>query len=282
MFVADHCFRIGSEHKICQDYATTKIFNKEGIEIVYGIVADGCSSSKNVDIGARIITLATQSIIENLDVMKMTLEEIHNEIVLELHKYPCMHDLIVNCSMDSTLIFFIATPEDYRVCFFGDGSCYIEDQGHKVVHSVNYGDNAPPYISYSLEPARNEAYLGRYGNTSSNISTWNFDEEGEHPILLESKSTINYKPHHEIRGKSSELNEIAIFSDGISSFRETAGRRFLGPNAMITPYIEFPIRSGVFVLRNFNAQDKQNSKSGIEHIDDLACASLLRRIRWEK
>lgn len=280
MFVVDHCFKIGSEHKVCQDYATSGIIGNEDIQ--YGIVTDGCSSSKNVDIGSRILALATRSVIESMNVMDMSIDKIHRAIISEINRYPIIDRLISECSMDSTLVFFIANASEYRVLFFGDGSCYLEEDGNNIVHTINYGDNAPPYISYSLEKSRELMYYNKYGKGSSNKIMWNMNDPNVPSIIEDSVNTLIETPYFEIRGHVEKLNEIAIFSDGISSFRHISNRKFIDTNEVIMPYVTYPIRNGVFVLRNFNAQDKSNMKNGIEHIDDLSCASMIRRVKWEK
>jgi len=48
---ADHHYEIGSSHVACEDYAMSG--TQEGL--TYAILSDGCSASKDSDVGARIL-----------------------------------------------------------------------------------------------------------------------------------------------------------------------------------------------------------------------------------
>ena len=51
----DFYCEIGDSHVACEDYALAGKINDN---ISYAIVADGCSSSPNVDVGARVLAHA--------------------------------------------------------------------------------------------------------------------------------------------------------------------------------------------------------------------------------
>src|SRR3954469_11076065 len=53
---ADHAFFIGNTHTVCQDYAMSGV-TEDG---AYAIVCDGCSSSPEVDFGARALALSAK------------------------------------------------------------------------------------------------------------------------------------------------------------------------------------------------------------------------------
>lgn len=282
MFQVDHCFRIGHDHKVCQDYATSGKYVHDGVEYVYGIVADGCSSSPNVDVGARFITLAAQTVLELPGIMTKSLVCIATDILQELSKYPCIDRLVQNCSMDSTLVLFIADDKNYRVIFCGDGSCHIEDNGSREAYTVSYSQNTPPYLGYILDSERHVGYNEQLGETNTSIIRWDINDPNISKIISDCNYTIKANAYHEIKGEVEQLNEISIFSDGISSFTHTLRRSMIDTNEMIRKYTEYPIRNGVFVQRNFNYSDKQNTKQSIVHSDDLSCASMIRRVKWEK
>ena len=83
---ADAYFEIGATHLVCQDYALAFANN----EYAYAIVSDGCTSSPNTDIGARLISVIAKDAINYLyqrghyDIATssehvITLKESHNQ-----------------------------------------------------------------------------------------------------------------------------------------------------------------------------------------------------------
>src|SRR5437868_4207156 len=58
---SDCAFQIGAAHTVCQDYAVAH----SGVP-AYAILADGCSSSPDTDIGARLLVKAAQTVIDTL------------------------------------------------------------------------------------------------------------------------------------------------------------------------------------------------------------------------
>ncbi len=55
----DCFYSIGHSHKVCEDYALSGTI---GDTLAYAVVCDGCSSSKQVDVGARL--LAHNTVVE--------------------------------------------------------------------------------------------------------------------------------------------------------------------------------------------------------------------------
>ena len=58
----DCYYEIGHSHIFCEDYALAGIVNNIG----YAIVSDGCSSSDNVDVGARVLAHIAKVFLRNL------------------------------------------------------------------------------------------------------------------------------------------------------------------------------------------------------------------------
>ena len=53
---ADHYYTIGNSHSVCQDYAISGLVENGA----YAILSDGCSSSPDVDVGARMLSLSAK------------------------------------------------------------------------------------------------------------------------------------------------------------------------------------------------------------------------------
>ena len=56
----DHLLKKGKTHKICEDYIISG-YNPAP----YIILSDGCSSSKNTDVGARVLCHVAKQYLEN-------------------------------------------------------------------------------------------------------------------------------------------------------------------------------------------------------------------------
>jgi len=59
---SDSQYLIGHSHHVCEDYALSGFYN--GLH--YAIVADGCSASKDVDIGARVLAKSAEGVIRSV------------------------------------------------------------------------------------------------------------------------------------------------------------------------------------------------------------------------
>jgi hypothetical protein len=60
---ADSYFEIGSTHQVCQDYALAYASD----DFAYAIMSDGCTSSLNTDIGARLVSVIARDAINYLN-----------------------------------------------------------------------------------------------------------------------------------------------------------------------------------------------------------------------
>ena len=282
MFEVNHCFEIGSSHIICQDYALSGQIELDGVVYHYGIVCDGCSSSKDTDVGSRYLAMATRKILNielknDPNIANIKADVIANKIIQEASKYNDSEILLKNCSYDSTLLFFIADDKNYRVFFFGDGCAYIDDNG-KHLYSLEYAENAPPYLSYRLYNDRLFGYGGKYGQTNKNLNVWNVDDINHPSLRTQSFTKIVDDPYLDLIGDVETLKQISLFTDGIFSF-ERVDQKGLNKVSFIDAsidYVNYPVKKGEFTIRNFKFNAKNNLKNGIRHFDDLSCVSIVR------
>jgi len=240
MYNTDSFFTIGSTHKVCEDYSSNGVING----VYYAIVSDGCSSSKNTDIGARLLTLcATQVIRENGICFNVGNFE---ELLLGKLRSSMLLLNLPSTVFDATLIVAMATESMGVVYSWGDGVISIDG----IHHDIQYSSNAPYYLSYKLDPNRDAAYEKQLcqGFTKSigEIRT---------PIAL-------YAEYPQ---------KIVVMSDGIQQF-------FKGNDIvdMVDEAVSFPSIRGVFLQKKLNLLKRFLVTNGIHHKDDFSMAAIVR------
>ncbi|KKK85109.1 hypothetical protein LCGC14_2776610, partial [marine sediment metagenome] len=180
----DHFMEIGSSHKVCEDYILS------GMDPVpHVILADGCSSSENTDVGARLLCyVAKQYLNVHLKAgIDLNWETAGRVIIHETEEIAWNMGLNAN-ALDATLIMAWVEDNFIRVFMYGDGHIIFmrktDVEECSVYHQeTNFRSNAPYYLSYSLDSEKRKQYEDLFGikdgkNITQYIKTgsiWNFD-----------------------------------------------------------------------------------------------------------
>jgi hypothetical protein len=109
---ADAFFRMGSHHKVCQDYAVSGIFAGRP----YAMLADGCSSSQDTDYGARFLVSAASRRLHRLVDGLIEAKDIITDAVAMARVVG-----VSQRSLDATLLCAIGGDFGGRVIQSGDG-----------------------------------------------------------------------------------------------------------------------------------------------------------------
>lgn len=266
-----HCFEIGSTHLVCQDYCLSGSFEKENKTYYYGILSDGCSSSKNTDVGSRLLTFHSLNILKTFpdEIISglFKLDRIKDLILKQIEVNNLFKDLINENVYDATLLMFLSDEDSVRVMTFGDGNVYCLSD-NIICDTYEYESNAPLYISYYLNNRRYEGYMNSFGDKGFSI-------KGNNPQEMNCKDS-----YQDYLFKMENRFKLALFSDGLSTFRYSANSEKQLVSISISDsfdrYLAFPQVFGNFVERNFNFNKKANIKKSIEHFDDLSCVSLVK------
>ncbi len=142
---------IGKEHNANQDFVIT---GKN-----YGVIADGCSSSKYSEVGTRVILqlyggIPTCNEEEKFEENITYIMEMLISLLQKYNKEICNNgnyttDLLMN-NLFFTLLACFEKKDEYVIYMLGDG--YIITQNKlgvfSYIHSV-YSQNKPPYIVYN-------------------------------------------------------------------------------------------------------------------------------------
>lgn len=269
-------FQIGHDHAFlgCQDYCLVGEVNGE----TYAILADGCSASPDVDIGARILALAAKEIIiaSHNPEMKSdlsTYESFGKACVTKARSiysnFPNFHPL----GLDATLLVLRVKDQNLRAYIYGDGAILYKSGNQFMGYKVELTTGAPDYLSYTIDPIRLEEYR-KFNSARGGIKKLTCVSTAVNNQIEE--ISIDYNPFDPIDLKRPVQTGdiVAISSDGIGSFRK-ADNTPIDWIEIGNEFIGYKNTTGVFVKRRINAFKKKCAKEGTTHADDISVASII-------
>src|SRR5687767_4212886 len=181
---ADCVFTIGFTHSICQDYAVAVPgFTSNGVEAgPYIALSDGCSSSPDTDVGARLLTRATRRILSG----GMDVTELHKQSAgLALHWANILG--LPAQSVDGTLLTAHLNRDDLIIGCSGDGVVVLETRDGRVdVHAISSPSGYPFYPCYVHQPERLDELIAR-GRTYKELKHFR-RASAEEPLTLVNES----------------------------------------------------------------------------------------------
>jgi len=285
---ADSAFQIGAAHAVCQDYSRAGAVlptalpqgfatpQQEGRP--YVILSDGCSSSPDTDIGARLLVKAAeQTLLGRGSATTLELAKIHREAARLALTWAELLGLPPQ-AVDATLLSAHLDGEELVVGCSGDGVICLQTWAGAVeVYSISYASGYPLYPAYTHQPARLLALkeAGRSGKEVTRFRSASIKEclqpsgtsGGDSLTEVFTVSAANYK-------------YVALFSDGIHSFFNAGqdgsdGRGEAVPlDEPLRSLISFKSTRGAFVGRRMKRFLKDCRNRGWQHLDDLAFGAL--------
>lgn len=266
MIQVDDFLTIGKSHKICEDYVVS------GTDpIPHIIVSDGCSSSKGTDMGSRILCfLAKQYLIQRKNYLNHLDSDMMGQWIINNAELTAKQLGLDRSSLDATLIVAIVIEGRFEAHIFGDGAIISKSSfGNYSIHEVSYTPNAPYYLSYLVDPSRDEQYHSmkvkkfiKKTTTCSPDST-SFEWAYDNPFNL-SFGLEGWK-------------SIAVCSDGIESFLES--NEPVEIEKAIEPFLAFKNTKGEFLKRRAGSKKgamNELKESGVENFDDLSMGVFLK------
>lgn len=266
MLNTDIFLKIGDSHKVCEDYII-----KGYLPVPFIILSDGCSSSNNTEMGARILChLAKQYMyyrgidLYDLDYYKMGAWVIHNAELTARQL-----GLKVSC-LDATLIVSYELDNTVYVYMYGDGAVITQDEGGTIqVDHIEFTNNAPYYLSYLIDEFRDEIYHENKNSKSLHMTyadgSSNFDDMAYDAKIIH-KYSLSAHPN------------IFICSDGIDSFikKDPNQREIVKPLEVLPPMMAFKNVKGEFLKRRMKRALKDLESQSIVHYDDLSIGAYTR------
>ncbi|UCE66563.1 MAG: protein phosphatase 2C domain-containing protein [Candidatus Zixiibacteriota bacterium] len=253
MIYFDKFSKIGGTHSENQDYSIVGNENNPFI-----MVLDGCSSSKDVSVGARILGHCM------IDFMRYY--EYDTKAKLAAMKAGMLvknMGLPTNC-LDATLMYAYIEGDLIKICIWGDGCIVIKSKidGIKII-DIKYTIEMPYYISYQVDKERDNIYK-------------QYAEETKLKKIIERNSEIEMKSdyinplcHLSIDILKNDIEYILLCTDGIFSFNNDI---ILRCDLINSPILQFKNLKGEFVQRRLKRMFKENQ--GLTHYDDLTIAGM--------
>lgn len=258
--------------KSCQDYAICSEYNDPD---PFLIICDGCGSSKNTDIGARLIAHCAKSYFQIMSKVNGIFEYKEFGLASVVTAFSASSILKVNeQALDSTLIFSYVQPvkhndETFITTFmYGDGYVFStgKDGNLNYYKKVSYKGNAPHYLSYKLNEKRYDKYKSdiNQAHIDSKILDLNHVENRDVPIYEQIISGVNI----------SRTQTLIISSDGIESFVDISTGEKIDFMEIINEICMFKTRKGEFVKRRVRRMLDDLAKKGIYNYDDISIAAF--------
>ena len=268
MIITDTFIEIGSQHKVCEDYIL-KLDSPQAV-----IICDGCSSSKDTDMGARIIANITKMKMQyNPALLKDLLASARTYDEVQQYGLGIISDAdgistrlgLGETALDSTLIIAVKNPDrnSINVFFYGDGYLILKYKNDDIeIMQIDYDNNAPFYLSYSLNIDR----LGQYLNIElQKTITWS----GANAYSIKDPAELRLTKEIPL----GNIEAVMIASDGLGSFISKMDPIPL--ESIIRSFLIFPVKHGEFLKRTMTYHLNRLKKEGINHYDDLSIGAFL-------
>lgn len=260
---ADAHFVIGRDHRVCEDFA--------GIGPAVAALSDGCSTTPETDLGARLLVRAAiRAIRPGGDSGRGPLKALAPALVPALVpalKHAHAIGAPIDC-LDGTLLQIEACADAFEVSAVGDGfvAARLRDGGWRYWW-IEYPSGAPLYVSYLLEPPRRAAWVAAFGKQREvrcwDGAAWQPAQEGpgghpDHPWQLR---------------LDIEAYDLAlVFSDGVASARIETGER-VPPELVLQRLTAFKGTAGRFATRRLRRFAQREALAlGWRIADDLSVA----------
>lgn len=275
----------------CQDYAYS--FDLGDMNIA--LVADGCSSAPNSDVGSRLLVLSAGRLIKNFLRQALELEpditvqELRRRLGYELiENLETMYHMLDGGSflgqllLDCTLLVAARYKDRAFVFMFGDGYIGVDylDGSFELTRREYTATidgtrrSAPSYLSYRMYS--NKPRWMSYCAASPVVETDTHvlkDGVWQPPVHIEQPDD---GLHYAVELDFTKVRSIVVSSDGIASF-DDGKTRFL--EDVVAELLRFPVAAKGKILRRkmlFNSSRTWPAK-GWKHQDDLGMAGILRQ-----
>ncbi len=286
MLSADSLYLQGSSHTVCQDYARSGVITSYADAFAYGIVSDGCSSSPDTDIGARLTVLETEHVLLTCPNPNEPLTRWLPKIAYGVRDRADMLHVSPQCS-DATLLEMHFCPQKKEVGFSMIGDGYLiarhKNTSQYRILQRTFTNNTPWYLSYTTFPERFRQlveqeirieYLSHHLDVDKGIVT----TTPLYTTTITKENCSLHSPEHRDTFTTYYYDLFLVLSDGVDSFvetnQETREKRAIPATEVLLDLLDFKNFTGEFVTRRLRKAVKEFQKKHWIHEDDLAIAAI--------
>jgi Protein phosphatase 2C len=280
---SDSAFYIGKAHTVCEDYSVASgngSFDggekaSEKSSEPYVIVADGCSSSPDTDVGARLLVRSAARLLRAPGKLTAASLREHYEVAARRAlAQATLLDLDPQC-VDATLLTVNVHAGEFVAACYGDGLVALQARrgGCLDVYSISFSEGYPRYPSYAEQPERGRFFESLTRNVKE-VAHYRMSSGDGSVQLKESHTSTD--PLEIFAGKTEDYEYVAVMTDGVRSFVEmtrTETVKRVEPVALevvIPDLLAFKSPTGAFVRRRLNKFLNECRRKNRHHNDDLA------------
>lgn len=277
----DSAYIMGQSHETCQDYARSGHVALGAGQ--YALVCDGCSSSADSDIGARMLALEASKLAHRAVPSKplSTAAAVDLGLRAAIPASTRVRDLGLPAeSLDATLLMICSDEKQVRFVGFGDGLLLLVQANGRIRYtSISYASGYPYYLTYALEPQRELQFMDKGKDCQTLLGDiWSATSDTDATYNMCTKPATD--PHvytiETANGYDGSFVLAAALSDGMDSFtRETDnGVEAVPLSEVLQLLCQFKTYTGRFVQRRLNRFLRDAKKLGWHHADDLSMAAI--------
>ena len=262
----DSFFTIARQHLICQDYA---IAAAEPLPLL--ILSDGCSSSRDTDIGSRLLVKSAEKTLRSIAPNLPSYQELGaTTLANAVAAADCL--ALRRSALDATLLLAICHDDAVTAMMYGDGylAAIRRDGGLEYI-SVSYAENMPYYLNYWTDDPRKRQYLAESGGGKEVVSISTHSGQQRETRLADYDAPLVWT------FPASDYRLVALCSDGVAAFSLLETGQTISVEQMLDGLLTYKTTAGAFVTRRAKRLLKELDKQGIFPADDLSSAVML----WE-
>lgn len=280
MINTDSYYEIGAGHVYCQDYADSGTFVNEAKDNLYhfAIVCDGCSGSKDSDIGARWLAKNFPVIAKVAVDMKGTIQDNIRTLLLQAMTKGIAEMNVKNQAFDATLVALLYDQklDTLHTFVWGDGKVFykFKDRENGTLTDIGYVKNAPYYLSYLLNPNPEGLYSSMFGTMFADVT---FNVVTPDALILTPERGLNFqKSYYEcLKDASKILSFASVFTDGVDTYHvKDDVNKIMPRHNIFNQLTQYKNLHGKFVERRMQNVKKFCQKEGWQHFDDVSVSTI--------
>jgi|WetSurSiteA1Bulk_404760.scaffolds.fasta_scaffold01237_2 hypothetical protein len=268
MVKIDDFLKTGKNHRVCEDYILSG--NKP---FPYIILSDGCSSSKNTEMGSKLLCYEARQLITTRTEDEIKIDKCVDTGSWVIHNAEVIARLLglEKTSLDATLITAYKIGKAICISMYGDGIVLTQGKDDIItIFDINFSSNAPYYLSYTIDPKRDQEY---YKMKNIQTITGTIIRPNGHFTISEDQRAYDHRETYSFL--CSSYKAIMISSDGLKSFiKTTLAQQIILPD-VVKELFSFKTTTGEFLKRRLGRMIQDYEKDNIFHYDDLSVGCFI-------